>query len=72
MYAVHFYEEKNLLLSLLLRRFPVVGEDIKIKGRKAKVSSVLSINENVIHVQVTLEAIKKSKVVVDNSKRKRR
>lgn len=72
MYAVHFFDNKNLVLCQLLKRFPSVGEDIKIKGRKGKISSVLSINEKVIHVHVTFEAVKKSNVIVDPSKKKRR
>ena len=73
MFAVHFLENKNLLLSQLLKRVPSVGEDLKIKGRKAKVSSVNRVDEKIFHVQVILESINKSKlVVVDNSKKKKR
>jgi hypothetical protein len=73
MFAVHFLENKNVLLTQLLKRIPAVGEDVTIKGRKAKVSNVEHIDEKTIHVKVVLEEIKKGKVaVVDNSKKKKR
>lgn len=73
MFVVYFFENKNLLLNQLLNRVPSVGDDLTIKGRKAKVSSVNSIDEKKIHVQVILETIKQNKaVIVDNSKKKKR
>ncbi|MFT4413654.1 hypothetical protein ACLM5H_07325 [Fredinandcohnia humi] len=72
MFAVHYFENKNLLLTQLLNTVPSVDEDIKIKGRKGKVSNVTSIDERNVHVQVTLEAINKNKKVIDNSKTKKR
>lgn len=71
MFVVYFFENKNLLLSQLLKRVPSIGEDIKIKGRKGKVSSVKQIDEKNIHVQVSLESINKNKLIVDNSKKKK-
>ena len=73
MFAVHFYENKTLLLSQLLNRLPVEGDDLKIKGKKGKVSNVISIDENKYHVQVILEIEKKNKsTVADNSKKKKK
>ncbi len=72
MFVVYFFENKNLLLSQFLNRIPAVGDDLKIKGRKAKVSSVSNMEENKIHVQVTLEKVNKNKLVVDPSKKKKR
>lgn len=72
MYAVHFIENNNVLLTQLLQRVPTEGEELKIKGRKATVSSVKNVDELHVHVQVTLEVVKKSKFVVDNSKKKKR
>ncbi|WNS76287.1 hypothetical protein RRV45_04575 [Bacillus sp. DTU_2020_1000418_1_SI_GHA_SEK_038] len=72
MFAVHFIENKNHLLCQLLNRVPLVNEELKIKGRKAKVSSVKSMDEKNIHVQVILEAVKKDKGVIDQSKKKKR
>ena len=40
MFVVHFLENKNVLVSQLLKNVPTVGEDVVIKGRKGKVSSV--------------------------------
>ena len=72
MYAVHFIENNNVLLTQLLQRVPTEGEELKIKGRKAKVSSVKNVDELHVHVHVTLEVVKVSKFVVDNSKKKKR
>jgi len=73
MFVVYFFDNKNLLLSQLLTRVPSIGEDLTIKGRKGKVSSVNSIDEKKVHVQVTLEAVNKNKqLIVDNSKKKKR
>ncbi|HHY74788.1 MAG TPA: hypothetical protein GX497_16490 [Bacillus bacterium] len=72
MFTVHFYEEKTLLLSQLLNRVPLVGENLKIKGRKGNVLGVNKIDEKTYHVQVVQEKIKKVKVIEDLSKKKRR
>ncbi|MBS4198106.1 hypothetical protein KHA93_00330 [Bacillus sp. FJAT-49732] len=72
MFVVYFLENKNVLLNQLLKRVPSVGEDITIKGRKGKVSSVESIDEKKFHVQVIFEKVKKNTLIVDNSKKKKR
>jgi hypothetical protein len=73
MFAVHFIENNNVLLTQLLRNVPAEGEELKIKGRKAKVASVKPIDDLNIHVLVTIEKVEnKSKFVVDNSKKKKR
>lgn len=72
MFNVYFFENKNPLLSQLLKRVPAVDEALTIKGRKGKVSSVTNIDEKNIHVQVILETVNKSKVIVDNSKKKKK
>jgi hypothetical protein len=73
MFAVHFIENNNVLLTQLLNRVPAEGEELKIKGRKAKVSSVKDIDELNVHVQVIIEVVvNKNKLVVDNSKKKKR
>ncbi|MCM3727009.1 hypothetical protein M3226_15090 [Neobacillus cucumis] len=73
MFAVHFFENKNLLLSQLLQRVPSVGEELKIKGRKGKVSSVTNVEQNKFHVQVVIEKVTKGKTaVVDQSKKRKR
>ncbi|SMQ77422.1 hypothetical protein SAMN05444673_2746 [Bacillus sp. OV166] len=72
MFAVHFIEKNNVLLTQLLNRVPTEGEELKIKGRKAKVASVKNIDDLNIHVQVTIEVVNKNKLVVDNSKKKKR
>ncbi|ULT59242.1 hypothetical protein L1999_12235 [Neobacillus drentensis] len=73
MFAVHFFENKNLLLSQLLQRVPSVGEELKIKGKKGTISSVTNVEENKYHVQVVLEKVTKGKnAVADLSKKKKR
>lgn len=73
MFVVYFFEKKNLLLSQLLKRVPSVGENLTIKGRKGKVSSVTSSDGEKFVVQVFFEAVNKNKqLIVDNSKKKKR
>jgi len=73
MFAVHYFENKNLLLSQLLQRVPSVGEELKIKGRKAKISSVTNVEDNKFHIQVVLEKVNKNKTAaIDPSKKKKR
>lgn len=45
MFVVHFFENKNLLLTQLLKNVPSLDGDLKIKGRKGKISSVEQIDE---------------------------
>jgi hypothetical protein len=70
MYVVHFFENKNPLLVQFLNQVPSVGEDIKIKGKKGKVSSVHSLDERNIEVQILVEKVK-IKAVVDPRKNRR-
>jgi hypothetical protein len=72
MFFVYFLENKNVLLCQLVQRVPSIGEDVTIKGRKGKISSVEGIDEKNIHVQVILENVNKNKLIVDNSKKKKR
>ncbi|MBM7652860.1 hypothetical protein [Neobacillus cucumis] len=73
MFAVHFFENKNLLLSQLLNTVPAVGEQLKIKGRKGTILGVTNVEDNKYHVQVELEKVTKGKTaVVDQSKKRKR
>lgn len=73
MYVVHFFADKNLLLTQYRSALPAVDEELKIKGRKGKVTNVKSVDERTFHVLLELEVIKpKSKFVVDNKKSRRR
>jgi hypothetical protein len=72
MFVVHFLENKNVLLLQLLTRVPTEGEDLTIKGRKVKVSSVKTIDEKNYHVEVIIEKVIKNKPIVDYSKKKKR
>lgn len=71
MYVVYFFENKNLLLTQLLKNVPSEGEILKIKGRKGTITSVKNMDEKSIHVQVVLESVNKNKIVLDNSKKKK-
>lgn len=74
MFVVKFFENKNLLLTQLLNRVPEVGENLTIKGKKGQVSSVSSIDETHIQINLTIEkkVISKNKLPLDNSKKKKR
>lgn len=72
MFVVHFFENRTELLNQLRQQVPSVGEDLRIKGRKGKVTSVLAVDEKTYHVQLTLESKAKAKLAVDQSKKKKR
>ncbi|MBX9968875.1 hypothetical protein ACFW1J_24985 [Priestia aryabhattai] len=72
MVAVHFFENRKLLLSQLRENIPSTGDDLKIKGRKGTVVLVNDIDEKNVHVEVALEKVVKKNLVLDNAKKKRR
>jgi hypothetical protein len=72
MVAVHFFENRKLLLSQLRENIPSTGDGLKIKGRKGTVVFVNDIDEKNVHVEVALEKIVKKNLALDNAKKKRR
>lgn len=73
MFVVHFFENKKLLLTQLLKNVPSIGEDLRIKGHKGKVASVTNVDEKHVHVQLTIEkVVSKSKLAADPLKKKKR
>ncbi|MFP7735574.1 hypothetical protein ACLHDF_19545 [Priestia aryabhattai] len=72
MVAVHFFENRKLLLSQLRENIPSTGDALKIKGRKGTVVFVNDIDEKNVHVEVALEKIVKKNLALDNAKKKRR
>ncbi|MGX4608497.1 hypothetical protein [Priestia megaterium] len=72
MVAVHFFENRKLLLSQLRENIPSTGDDLKIKGRKGTVLLVNDIDEKNVHVEVALEKVVKKNLALDNAKKKRR
>ncbi|GLB60103.1 hypothetical protein [Cytobacillus sp. NCCP-133] len=72
MYTVYYLEGRNILLNQLRKNLPSEGDDVRIKGRKGKVTSVQSLENNRVHVQVTIEVVNKNKAVLDISKKKKR
>ncbi|AUO12398.1 hypothetical protein [Priestia megaterium] len=72
MVAVHFFENRKLLLSQLRKNIPSTGDDLKIKGRKGTVVLVNDIDEKNVHVEVALEKVVKKNLALDNAKKKRR
>jgi len=73
MYAIHFYENNNYVLNQVLRTIPSIDENVVIKGRKGKVTSVQEIKENVYYVFVEFEkVVDKSKTAIQDMKKKRR
>lgn len=57
MYSIHFYEGKTYVLNQALRNIPSIDEDVRIKGRKAKVLNMEEIKENVYYVYIEFEKI---------------
>lgn len=72
MVVVHFFDNKTVVLSQLLKNLPIVDENIKIKGRKGKVLSVKAVDEKQIHVQVLFEQIVKAQLPAKDNKKKKR
>ena len=72
MFVVHFFENRTELLNQLRQQVPAVGEDLKVKGRKGKVISVLAVDEQTYHVQLSLESKAKQAPAADLAKKKKR
>lgn len=71
MFAVHFLEERNTLLTQLLKTIPAAGDDVKVKGRKGKVLEVSTVDEKNVQVFVKFESVSKGKLAVEESKKKK-
>ncbi|MDD1505195.1 MULTISPECIES: hypothetical protein [Lysinibacillus] len=71
MFVTHFYENKTSVLSQLLVNLPTVEENIKIKGRKAKVVQIVQIDDNNYQVSIIFEKIAKKQPLKEIGKKKR-
>lgn len=73
MMVIHFYENRTEILNQFVVSIPAVNDDVRIKGRKAKVIQVDQINDNKYHVHVIYEKIpKKQPLAKDLGKKKRK
>lgn len=72
MYSVHFFEKRKLLISKLLNEVPSNGSELKLKGRKGKITDVIEVDENKYHVHIELEAVKKAAALAPVDKKKRK
>ncbi|QPC47173.1 hypothetical protein [Mangrovibacillus cuniculi] len=72
MKVISYVENRVVLLCQLTKQVPATGATVRIKGRNAIVEQVLELDEKTVQVQVIREAIVKSKVALDNSKKKKR
>jgi hypothetical protein len=72
MAAIHFFENKTIVLSQLRNQIPAVDEDIKIKGKKGKIVRVDKIDDSLYHVQVVFEKIIKNQPNIKDTKKKKR
>ncbi|MCY9548673.1 hypothetical protein [Lysinibacillus xylanilyticus] len=71
MFVTHFYENKTSVLSQLLVNLPSVEENIKIKGRKAKVVQIVQIDDNNFKVSIIFEKVPKKQPLKEIGKKKR-
>jgi len=70
--TVHFFDNSTNVLTQLRQEIPNVEQEIKIKGRKGKILSVIQLKEDVFQANVEFEKIvKKAAVAADSKKRKR-
>ncbi|MGM9985809.1 MAG: hypothetical protein ACI35O_01155 [Bacillaceae bacterium] len=72
MVVIHYYSKKTELVNLLCQQTPLVGDNVVIKGRKAKILDIKEMREGHLLVEVELEAIKKVKINSLDNKKKRR
>lgn len=72
MFTVYYLDGKNVLLNQLRKSVPNEGEEVRIKGRKGKVTSVMAVEESKIHVQVELESVNKAKLAAEDDKKKKK
>ena len=72
MAIVHFFDNKTVVLSQLLKNIPVVDDNIKIKGRKGKILSVREMDDNQFHVQILFEQVIKPQTLAKDNKKKKR
>lgn len=71
MFAIHFYENNIAVLSQWLNEVPAGDGNIKIKGRKGKIVDVVKMEDNKYRVNVALEKINKTPLVLEDKKKKR-
>ena len=71
MVTIHYFENRTVVLSQLRNEIPSIDQDIKIKGKKGKILSVIQAKENTYHVYVQLEKVVKTAPSVDNKKKRR-
>ncbi|WP_102691509.1 hypothetical protein [Rummeliibacillus pycnus] len=71
MFTVQFLDHKEIVLSQLLRKVPLVNEELKIKGRKGKIVNVVKVDQTKFHIHMIFETKKKPTVLIDfDNKRK--
>ncbi len=72
MFATHFVENGQILLTQLRKQLPSVHEQINIKGRKGKVIEVQKVDEKNAYVKVLMEQAKpKTTIQVQENQKKR-
>lgn len=71
MVLVHFFENNSIVLTQLLKSYPTVDENIRIKGKKGKVISVKKMDETLVHVHVVFEKVIKKQPITKDVKKKR-
>lgn len=72
MMVIHIYENRTEVLNQFVVRIPAVDEDIRVKGRKAKVVQVNQIDEKKYHIHVVYEKIPKKQPFTKELKKKKR
>ena len=72
MMVIHIYENRTEVLNQFVVRIPAVDEDIRVKGRKAKVLQVNQIDDKKYHVHVIFEKIAKKQALTKEIGKKKR
>ncbi|WP_121661746.1 hypothetical protein [Metabacillus litoralis] len=69
--VVQFVENNTVVLTQLLEKPPSENENIKIKGRKGRVSTIKITDDNVVYVYVIFDKVVKNNPANDPKKKKR-
>ncbi|HWI48183.1 MAG TPA: hypothetical protein VNU45_08195 [Rummeliibacillus sp.] len=72
MFTVHFLDNKEIVLSQLLKSIPSLNEELKIKGRKGKIVNVVKLDDNKFQIHLIFEKKKKNTFISNEVDKKRK
>ncbi|MCM3584266.1 hypothetical protein M3182_00740 [Mesobacillus maritimus] len=70
MYVIHFVEDKKRILTQFVQKIPSVDDQVKIKGKKAKVIRVEPQEQKQVDIHIVTEKIVKKNTKEPPKKRR--